>query len=768
MSGWTKENRLLFVKKMMLAVLHILLFVPILTLFAELNNIPFTEPLIVFFIATQFILILLPKWWLWIPAQLAVFAYAFYRSFPYLESFGREWLRLTLLLLRNQVMSVWNGESPTLPIGLSLVLFMLLSTIASILLLKFRRPWISFLVCFIYLLVLDVFTETQVIEYLVPVLVFGVSLVSVSYVSTKKSPLSFFLSLGTLVLVSAGLSQLAAWTVRRFPQHQEAMQTQATEYQLELEARGFYDWIEAFSRGQAFRQTGFGEDDRHLGGPIQQDFTPVFNAYTETPHYWRITTKDFYTGTGWEEEMAPFPLPVNLPFRDFPRDIATSNPAEEADSIQIDFTSEEFAYVPYTYGTDSLAYTDESSQTIAGFEFPSEKFLVTEDPYGKMESPEAYELRVHEFSVDADFLRQTELSADTLDRAALYLQIPEALPQRVRDLALEITQEAANQYDQVKGIENFLKNHESFRYSMQDAAYLPEGWDYVDHFLFESQTGYCDYFSTSMVLLVRSLGFPARWAKGFNSGELVIDDNGSTFRQVTNANAHSWPEVYFEGYGWVPFEPTPSFSQPVTETQAMAEEEPSEPIFPVTEEAIPEVATPTEPTEDVLEVEDLERTEEGNNATRQTASPQQETSRQAIPQPSFSLWASVLGIVILLIVLILVIFRNRLAVGLLRKAIETERITFPQASRQIDRLFSQLKKKEASQTVRQYYRQWAAFVPDQSAAIQTFIQMEEELLYGSKKPAEKMSPEQQSIALKMLEVYERIASQKRTPAETAK
>ncbi|MGO2853162.1 MAG: transglutaminase-like domain-containing protein, partial [Tetragenococcus koreensis] len=75
-----------------------------------------------------------------------------------------------------------------------------------------------------------------------------------------------------------------------------------------------------------------------------------------------------------------------------------------------------------------------------------------------------------------------------------------------------------------------------------------------------------DNFSSAMVVMLRSVGIPARWTKGFTSGEEVSEDR----YVVRNSDAHSWPEVYFEGYGWLPFEPTPSFSQPLEQTDAAA------------------------------------------------------------------------------------------------------------------------------------------------------------------------------------------------------
>src|SRR5699024_3420846 len=79
--------------------------------------------------------------------------------------------------------------------------------------------------------------------------------------------------------------------------------------------------------------------------------------------------------------------------------------------------------------------------------------------------------------------------------------------------------------------------------------------------------GYCDNYSTSMVVMLRSLDIPARWAKGFTGGTLAetqpehLPDQYGVY-EVTNNNAHSWVEVFFPESGWVPFEPTSGFSNP--------------------------------------------------------------------------------------------------------------------------------------------------------------------------------------------------------------
>ncbi|MBD4895172.1 hypothetical protein GUF81_05585, partial [Xanthomonas citri pv. citri] len=93
--------------------------------------------------------------------------------------------------------------------------------------------------------------------------------------------------------------------------------------------------------------------------------------------------------------------------------------------------------------------------------------------------------------------------------------------------------------------------------------------DYVDQFLFETKMGYCDNFSSAMVVLLRSAGIPARWVKGYTSGEYkeAGNKNGSIY-EVTNNNAHSWVEVYFPEQGWVTFEPTKGFTNPAQFTSS--------------------------------------------------------------------------------------------------------------------------------------------------------------------------------------------------------
>jgi transglutaminase-like putative cysteine protease len=133
---------------------------------------------------------------------------------------------------------------------------------------------------------------------------------------------------------------------------------------------------------------------------------------------------------------------------------------------------------------------------------------------------------------------------------ARYTALPDTVPERVLDLAQQVAGQAATPYDQAKALEAFLRQ---YPYSL-GVQRPPAGRDPVDYFLFEGQSGYCDYYASAMVVLARSLGLPARLAAGYLAPAAV--DGVQTIKQI---DAHSWAEVYLAGYGWLEFEPTAAF-----------------------------------------------------------------------------------------------------------------------------------------------------------------------------------------------------------------
>jgi transglutaminase-like putative cysteine protease len=154
--------------------------------------------------------------------------------------------------------------------------------------------------------------------------------------------------------------------------------------------------------------------------------------------------------------------------------------------------------------------------------------------------------------IDSDELR---LAANTAPRAMdEYLKLP-PLDIRISKLAEEITASAPSNYDKAVAVEQYLATH--FGYTLELPRIQPQ--DPLANFLFERKHGHCEYFASSMAVMLRSLRIPSRIVTGFRGGEY----NDLTGQYVVRASdAHSWVEAYFPGFGWISFDPTPAGSLP--------------------------------------------------------------------------------------------------------------------------------------------------------------------------------------------------------------
>ncbi|WP_088007468.1 DUF4129 domain-containing transglutaminase family protein [Indiicoccus explosivorum] len=301
---------------------------------------------------------------------------------------------------------------------------------------------------------------------------------------------------------------------------------------------------------------GYDQDDSQLGGSFIGDDTVVFRAEAGSGQYWKIESKDIYTSKGWElSDIAAEPL-LYGDQEEIVFDIEPGN--EEEETAFIAMGDERFPFVLYPYGTKSFSMEEPAEYRYN----PADQRIGTYRA-GSTFEPYMYEISYSEPSYSLKALRATsleDLSMDALPEGYdRYLQLPETLPQRVRDLAIGITADEESLYEKAQAIERYFASGE-FTYSQTNVPVPGEGQDYVDQFLFETKIGYCDNFSTSMVVMLRSIGIPARWVKGFAEGEEIGSVDDRELFEVTNNNAHSWVEAYMPGVGWVMFEPTIGFS----------------------------------------------------------------------------------------------------------------------------------------------------------------------------------------------------------------
>lgn len=130
-----------------------------------------------------------------------------------------------------------------------------------------------------------------------------------------------------------------------------------------------------------------------------------------------------------------------------------------------------------------------------------------------------------------------------------HLGIPETITPRTRDLAERLAVGHGDPFSIAESIESHLRGIE---YNLEVPG-PPPGADVADFFLFDLRQGYCDYYTTAFAVLARLNGLPTRFATGHIGGYWDLESGEWT---ITEAEAHSWPEVYFPEIGWVPFEPT--------------------------------------------------------------------------------------------------------------------------------------------------------------------------------------------------------------------
>ena len=284
----------------------------------------------------------------------------------------------------------------------------------------------------------------------------------------------------------------------------------------------------------------------------------MFYADTPTRHYWKVENKYYYTGKGWTRLDYPGELTEYNNDQDMVDLTSTELPGMKLQELKTSVKMEQF-YNHVPYPTPSILKRV-SAEGVDRYIFNDSTNLLTaqSNSWGRLKLTD-YEVNYYLTTFDRNYLKKVTFANDVPEGIiGIYTQLPRSLPERIRNLALEITRNQDNWYDKAKAIENYFDSPR-FVYDKQNIPYPEEQQDYVDQFLFETQRGYCDNFSTAMVVLLRSLDIPARWAKGYSDGVATIKDGESVY-MITNNNAHSWVEVYFPDVGWVPFEPTKGFN----------------------------------------------------------------------------------------------------------------------------------------------------------------------------------------------------------------
>ena len=273
-------------------------------------------------------------------------------------------------------------------------------------------------------------------------------------------------------------------------------------------------------------------------------------AFTVPRYYWRSTIYDQYVSSGWvtsnttsQRISANTPLIPGLlsGYRVVHLDVDLTTPEDQLYWSGILFSTD----IPFTANWRLRPPSDLFAERSA---------LLQADLFAASGAVSTYTADVYVPEPTLGELRSasTEYPEEIRER---YLKLPRDIPERVQELAHEITNGHTNPYDKAKAIESYLRQNYPYDLNVPPP---PEGRDVAEYFLFDLQKGYCDYYATSMVVLARLAGIPARFVTGYSPGEYNAPSAAYIIREL---NAHSWVEIYFPNIGWVEFEPTASIPE---------------------------------------------------------------------------------------------------------------------------------------------------------------------------------------------------------------
>lgn len=292
-----------------------------------------------------------------------------------------------------------------------------------------------------------------------------------------------------------------------------------------------------------------------LGGPANPEDTPVMQVRTSGRTLLRGTIKNEYDGHAWADSTSGRRyLYVNPRFYALRRDLFDQK--RPSDAIRAQLPAGETITVLMRADAASTLYLTQRFSALSGHEIvpyfspASEVFGTRSLAFG-----DSYTFTGLRLSGDTPGIREAVLAAahhsdayaDTV--RADYLALPDGVETGVYALAGQITQDAQTDFDRAAALCAYLRS--AYPYTLAQNV-PPAGRDFVSWFLLDEQQGYCTSFATAMAVMARMVGLPARYIEGY----AAVPDSDSVAR-VTQQQAHAWVEIYFSGFGWLPFDPTP-------------------------------------------------------------------------------------------------------------------------------------------------------------------------------------------------------------------
>jgi len=549
MTGIRIDRRLLLILYILALILLREWLIPVI----ELTNSEHLTLFLIFVALSFFLALIKAKWWIVVPTKLLFIATATHYVFFEKMLFTKE----TLVHLSGDILSnaqvIMNGDWESITNTFRTVLFFALLWMTTYLI----RHWIEvrksillfYIMTILFIAFVDTFGGYAAGGAIFRIMVTGLLLLGLLTINRLAEKHNTSVPTGTFLAVSVPLlfAVVVSGAFAHILPKQDPIWPDPIPY--------FESIVQGSGQG-GVAKSGYDTNDATLGGSFVQDSTLVIEAKVASEQYWKIETKNTYTTKGWEQVSVDSFQTSYTPGMKM-GEIESRENVEATPQLLADLkVSEEFPFIVYPYGMNTVYATNNIV-----FQYSEGAGKYSTEIGGKEGFLDSYQVEFTEPNYSLKELRATRMEdfSEVAEDLTQYLQLPEQLPERVGELAKSITENEESVYEKTKAIERYFGRN-GFVYAQQGVAVPKSGDDYVDQFLFDTKKGYCDNFSSSMVVMLRSIDIPARWVKGFAPGEFVLNDEGEKVYQITNNEAHSWVEAYMPGVGWMPYEPTIGFS----------------------------------------------------------------------------------------------------------------------------------------------------------------------------------------------------------------
>jgi transglutaminase superfamily protein/transglutaminase TgpA-like protein/uncharacterized protein DUF4129 len=328
-----------------------------------------------------------------------------------------------------------------------------------------------------------------------------------------------------------------------------------------------WDRLVSVNGGSTIANHGNFTDTLVLGGNPHLNDDIVFTVRSDDgSQYLESLNYATYDGRSWTNgSTVEMTLNANAPKYDGSQDLRIVH----QDITVVNPPGEQF---PYLLGASQIALANQAAQVL--IDKADGSVLAWLRTNGKLATGNKYTITSYVSAADIKTLQAVPLPADAPsftpapnrpdleppvnyydpDILHAYLQLPKNLDPHIKNFAKDLTKNASTMYDKAVALESYLHNN----YVYDANISLPPGQEGVSWFLFRSHNrGFCNYFATTMAIMARELGMPARVVAGYTNGKLDVKQHQWVIR---GSDAHSWVQIYFAGYGWVNFEPSASFA----------------------------------------------------------------------------------------------------------------------------------------------------------------------------------------------------------------